>query len=319
MTLLLTGCAGFIGSHVTAALLERGESVVGVDNLNDYYDPSWKQHNLDRLQHQSFSFNEIDIRDKAALNGLFEEHEFDAVVHLAARAGVRPSIQDPELYIDVNVNGTLALLELLRHHEVPRLVAASSSSVYGNQRKTPFSESDPCNEPISPYAASKKSLEMLCHTYAHLHSIQTTCLRFFTVYGPHGRPDMAPYLFTEAIFTGKEITKFGDGSSKRDYTYIDDIVSGVLGAIDNPKPFEIYNLGNNEPVTLNHFLELLQDIIGKEANIIQYPEQPGDVDLTYADINKAQRDLDYAPRTSFRDGLTEFVKWFREHRLDQKA
>ncbi len=318
MNILVTGCAGFIGSHVADALLQRGDSVIGVDNLNDYYSPAWKQQNLDRIEHDNFSFYKVDIRDKTALNEVFEQEEIDVVVHLAARAGVRPSIQQPQLYYEVNVMGTLNILELMHKHGIDRLVAASSSSVYGNQHKTPFSETDPCNEPISPYAATKKSLEMLCHTYAHLHDIQTSCLRFFTVYGPNGRSDMAPYLFTKAILTGGEITKFGDGTSKRDYTYIDDIVTGVLGAIDNPQPFEIYNLGNNTPVTLNHFLDLLQDIIGKEANITQYPEQPGDVDMTYADIDKAQRDLGYEPRTSFRKGLEQFVAWFRTHRLAEE-
>ena len=314
--ILITGCAGFIGSHATQALLKQGYEVVGLDNLNDYYNPAWKQANLDQFSNQAqFKFIKADITDLAALKQIFQDHRFDKILHLAARAGVRPSIEQPLLYQKVNVEGTLNLLEMAREHQIPHFISASSSSVYGNQPKVPFSETDPVNEPISPYAATKKAGEMLCYTYSHLYGIKTSCLRFFTVYGPAGRPDMAPYLFTEAILQGKPINKFGDGSTKRDYTYIDDIVDGIMAVVAKPFKFEIFNLGNNTPVSLNEFIALLEEIIGKKALINQLSMQPGDVNTTYADISKAQQLLGYEPRTSFKDGLTKFVKWYKTHRL----
>ncbi len=317
MHLLVTGVAGFIGSHVAETLLQRGDTVTGIDNLNDYYSPEWKQANIDRLaQHEHFTFQQLDFSEQTELEPLFAHNAFDCIVHLGARAGVRPSIADPLLYEKTNVQGTLHILEAMHQHGVKQIVAASSSSVYGNQTKVPFSETDPANAPISPYAACKKALEMYCHTYAHLYDIQATCLRFFTVYGPNGRPDMAPYLFTEAIFQGKPIKKFGTGETKRDYTFIDDIVDGVLGAIDHPKPFAIYNLGNHTPVSLNEFIATLEEIIGKKAVIDQYPMQPGDVEITYADVSAAQQDLGYEPKTPFATGLRKFVEWYRENRLN---
>jgi UDP-glucuronate 4-epimerase len=318
--ILVTGCAGFIGSNTTKQLLKQGHEVIGVDNLNHYYNPVWKRANLKEFKDEAnFTFHQLDITDQEALEKIFKKQEktgqkIDKILHLAARAGVRPSIEQPKLYQKVNIRGTLNLLELAKEFMVPHFVFASSSSVYGNQKKVPFSETDPVNNPISPYAATKKAGEMLCHTYAHLFGIKMTCLRFFTVYGPKGRPDMAPYLFTEAIIKGETINKFGDGTSRRDYTYIDDIVQGIKAALKQPFEFEIINLGNNTPVTLNRFLDLLQEIIGKEAKINQMPMQPGDVDQTYADISKAQELLGFAPKTSFKQGLTKFVEWYQHNR-----
>jgi UDP-glucuronate 4-epimerase len=320
-TILVTGCAGFIGSHTTKALLKKGYRVIGVDNLNDYYNPKWKQQNLKQFEHEdNFTFYRLDITHQKDLEKVFkqaqeQEQKIDKIVHLAARAGVRPSIKQPLLYEKVNVGGTLNLLELAREYQVPHFIFASSSSVYGNQKKVPFSETDPVNQPVSPYAATKKAGEMLCYTYAHLYNIKTTCLRFFTVYGPAGRPDMAPYLFTKAILEGKLINKFGDGTTKRDYTYIDDIVAGILAVVKKQFEFEIFNLGNNQPVSLNEFIGLLEKITGKKAKINQMGMQPGDVEITYADIEKAQKLLGYEPRTSFKDGLTQFVQWYRMNRL----
>lgn len=319
--ILVTGCAGFIGSSTTSKLLKQGHTVIGIDNLNDYYNPVWKKENLKEFKHEAhFTFHQLDITDQKSLEKVFQEQvkkdqKIEKILHLAARAGVRPSIQQPFLYEKVNVLGTLNLLDLAKQYQVPQFVFASSSSVYGNQKKVPFSETDPVNKPISPYAATKKAGEMLCHTYAYLYGIKTTCLRFFTVYGPKGRPDMAPYLFTKAIINGETINQFGDGTTRRDYTYIDDIVQGILAALVKPFAFEIINLGNNTPVSLNEFLELLQEIIGKKAKIVKMPMQPGDVDQTYADIEKANKLLGYKPTTSFKQGLTKFVKWYREKRV----
>lgn len=321
MTILLTGCAGFIGSHTTKALLQKGYNVIGVDNLNDYYNPSWKQNNLNQLNHENnFTFSRLDITDQAALEQIFKQQQeqnepIQKIVHLAARAGVRASIEQPLLYQKVNVEGTLNLLELARKYQVVQFVFASTSSIYGAQKKIPFSETDPVNEPVSPYAATKKAAEMLCYTYSHLHQLKVTCLRFFTVYGPAGRPDMAPYLFTEALLKGKPINKFGDGSTKRDYTYIDDIVSGLVAAVEKPFAFEIINLGNNTPVSLNEFISTLEEITDKKAKINQMGMQTGDVPLTYANIDKAGKLLGYQPKTSLKEGLMKFVEWYRENRL----
>lgn len=317
MAILVTGCAGFIGSHVSRALLEAGESVIGIDNLNDYYNPAWKQENIDSLSDfGNFTFFKGDITDAAFLESITTDQPFTSIVHLAARAGVRPSIDQPALYTQVNVQGTLHLLDFAVKRGVPQFVFASSSSVYGNQTKVPFSESDPANDPISPYAATKKAGEMLCKTYAHLYGIQTTCLRFFTVYGPGGRPDMAPYLFTEALFNERPIHQFGDGSTQRDYTFIDDIVQGVVAAVRTPKPFAIYNLGNNQTVSLRDFITTLEGVSGITAQIVIEDPKPGDVPLTYADISKAQAELGYEPTTNIEAGLSQFVEWYREFRLE---
>ncbi len=321
-TILVTGCAGFIGSHTTQALLKQGYQVIGIDNLNNYYNPTWKKQNLERFNHEDhFTFNCLDIRNQDSLAQIFQDQKeqgqpIQKILHLAARAGVRPSIKDPLLYEEVNVRGTLNLLELARKYTVPHFIFASSSSVYGNQDKIPFSETDPVNEPVSPYAATKKAGEMLCHTYAHLYDINMTCLRFFTVYGSAGRPDMAPYLFTKAILNNEAINKFGDGTSQRDYTYIADIVAGITAAVKQEFKYEIFNLGNNTPVSLNEFITTLEEVIGKKAKINQMGMQPGDVNITYADISKAQKLLGYDPKTSFKEGLTKFVKWYRQERME---
>lgn len=316
MVILLTGVAGFIASHTAEKLLAEGHQVIGLDEVNDYYDVSWKQENLARLEkYPNFSFVKLDIRKLADLEPIFQKNQFDAIMNLAARAGVRPSITNPVLYEEVNAKGTLNLLELAKKYEITRFVLASSSSVYGNQTKVPFTETDQVNEPISPYAASKKSAEMYCHVYAHLYGIKTACLRFFTVYGPNGRPDMAPYLFTEAILSRKPIKKFGNGETKRDYTYIDDIVSGVVASLKLESQFEVINLGNNNPVSLNEFILTLEKITGLTMKLEQLPMQPGDVEVTYADISKAQKLLDYQPKTSFKKGMTKFIAWYKAQRI----
>lgn len=316
MSILITGCAGFIGSHLTRSLLTRGESVIGIDNLNDYYNPLWKQQNMaDFVSSQQFSFIQGDITDFSFLQQIQIDQPISAIIHLAARAGVRPSIQEPQLYVDVNIGGTTNLLEFAKLRGIPQFLFASSSSVYGNQSSAPFKEGDPANSPISPYAATKKAGEMLVQTYAHLYGIQSTCLRFFTVYGPGGRPDMAPYLFTKALFDGEPIRQFGDGTTQRDYTYIADIVQGVIAALDLPKPFAIYNLGNNQTVSLRDFIATLEEISGMTANIVQEDPKPGDVPLTYADITLAQNELGYQPSTDLATGLSHFVTWYSEHRM----
>ena len=318
-TILITGAAGFIGSNTAKKLLDQGKRVIGVDNLNDYYNQTWKKENIEELKKSPhFVFHQVDIRDLETLQGIAREEKINAIIHLAARAGVRPSIADPILYEEVNVRGTVNMLEIAKKFEIKQFVFASSSSVYGNQKKIPFSETDNVDNPISPYAATKKATELIAYTYSHLYEINTIGLRFFTVYGPAGRPDMAPYLFTEAILNDKAINKFGNGSSRRDYTYIDDIVAGVIAALDLDHPYEIINLGNNTPVSLNQFIETLEKITGKSMKINQMGMQPGDVDQTYADIAKAQELLAYDPKTSFEDGLRKFVEWYKENRLNSK-
>jgi UDP-glucuronate 4-epimerase len=315
MKILVTGCAGFIGSHVSEALLKRGDSVVGIDNLNDYYDVNFKKQNLEILKkHPCFTFYKEDICNYNAMKKIFDKQMPDKIVHLAARAGVRPSIENPFIYEEVNVKGTLNLLELAKEHKVKSFVSASSSSVYGNQKKVPFSETDNVDTPISPYAATKKAGELLCHAYHHLHNMKITCLRFFTVYGPRGRPDMAPYMFVRNMMAGTPIKKFGDGKSRRDYTFIADIVRGVIAAVDKELDFEIINLGNNKPVELNKFIGLVENLTGKKAIINNLPMQPGDVDTTYADIRKAKKLLGYNPSTSFEEGMKQLVEWYKENR-----
>lgn len=316
--IFLTGAAGFVGFHTAKKLLSDGYTVIGVDNLNDYYSPEWKRENLAELQRlENFTFAELDILDLPATKKLITTHQPEVIIHLAARAGVRPSIEQPLLYTQVNILGTQHIFEAAREQGIGRVVYASSSSVYGNQAKIPFSESDPCVEPISPYAATKRSTELLAHTYSHLFDLETIGLRFFTVYGPNGRPDMAPYLFTRALLTDQPITRFGDGSTARDYTYIDDIVAGVVACVtaELPRRAEIVNLGNNSPVPLREFIATLEEVTGKQAVIDQQPLQPGDVQQTYADISKAQKLLGYQPQTTLKEGLTRFVAWYKEHRL----
>ncbi len=312
MKTLITGGAGFIGSHTTAALLARGDQVVCLDNFNDYYRPARKRQNVAPfLDHPAYKLYQADIREAAALEKVFDQEDIDKVIHIAAMAGVRYSLQHPDLYAQVNVEGTINVLECARRHQVANFVLASSSSVYGARSKAPFREDDPVSQPISPYAATKRAAELITYTYHYLYGLRCTSLRFFTVYGPRGRPDMAPYLFARWIFEGRELTMFGDGSSRRDYTYIDDIVAGVVAALDADLSFEIINLGNSQTITLRHFIAVVEEAVGKKARIVQVPNQPGDVPLTCADVSKARRLLGYKPRTDTREGMARFVEWYR--------
>jgi len=313
---LVTGGAGFIGSHLCEALLRSGLSVAIVDSLDDFYNPERKRNNLAGIRRTGdFKFFEVDIRDHPRLRDAVREAQPDAVIHLAARAGVRPSIENPVLYEQVNVLGTVNLLEIIRELCVPRFVFGSSSSVYGVANRVPFAEDDPAVNPISPYAATKRSGELISYTYAHLFGITAICLRFFTVYGPRQRPDLAIHKFTALMEAGKPIPVFGDGSMGRDYTYVDDIVAGVIAALDfEPSagvPFEIFNLGNSRPVKLHELVSHLEAATGKKAVRNQQPLQPGDVPLTWADVEKSGRLLGYRPQTPFEEGLSKFVAWYR--------
>ena len=308
---LVTGGAGFIGSHLIDRLLDKGHDVVSLDDFNDFYDPAIKRANVrSHLQHARYRLIEADIRNTECLSKVFSDYSVEKVVHLAARAGVRPSLKHPLLYEDVNIKATMYLLELARRHGVKQFVFASSSSVYGANTKVPFSEDDRIDRTVSPYAATKYAGELMCHTYHHLYGIPTTCLRFFTVYGPRQRPEMAIHKFTRAIYEGKPIPFFGDGSTARDYTYINDIIQGVLAAIDRPFPFEVFNLGESSTVTLKQLVELLEEVSGRKALIDYLPSQPGDVEITYADVSKAKTLLGYRPSTSIREGLAKFIEWF---------
>jgi UDP-glucuronate 4-epimerase len=310
--ILVTGGAGFIGSHTTQALLDRGDEVVCLDNFNDYYSPARKYANVAPfLDRSGYTLIEGDVRDRDTLETLVSAHKPERIAHIAAMAGVRYSLQHPDLYEEVNVRGTLNVLEVARQHEIKDIVFASTSSIYGSRQKVPFSEDDRVDWPVSPYAATKRACELMGYTYHHLYDINFTALRFFTVYGPRGRPDMAAWLFTEAVFRGTALKMFGDGSSSRDYTYIDDIVQGVLAAIDKPMGYEIINLGNNHTIYLRDFVDMVQEFVGTAANIVHRPMPPGDVPRTCADISKAQRLLGYDPRTPFVEGLKKFVDWYR--------
>lgn len=302
MKVLVTGCAGFIGSHTCEYLLKRGDEILGIDNLNDYYDIERKKENLEVLnKYENFEFKKEDIRTTKVI----EEWKPDKICHLASMAGVRYSIEHPKLYVDVNINGFINILEQARKVGVKQIVYASSSSVYGLNKKRPFSESDAIETPNSPYACSKMAMELYAKTYHQLYNLNLIGLRFFTVYGPRGRPDMAPYKFLKAIKDGTKFYKYGDGTSLRDYTYVSDIVSGVVLALDNKKKLkcEVYNLGNSSPVSLNEFIELCEKVVGKKANYEQIGNQLGDVPHTYADITKAKRDLYYEPKVKLEDGL----------------
>jgi UDP-glucuronate 4-epimerase len=317
LSLLVTGAAGFIGSHLTERLLGRGHDVVGLDLFDDFYDPRIKEANLAAARsHRSFREIRGDIRDPRVLSSLPDD--IDAVVHLAARAGVRPSIQQPQLYASVNVDGTVALLELARQRGIRSFVFASSSSVYGDNEKVPFSESDPVDHPISPYAATKKAGELICHTYHHLYGLGTVALRFFTAYGPRQRPDLAIHKFARLMAERRPLPVFGDGSTARDYTYIEDIVEGVTGALDylaaNPAAYEVVNLGESRTVTLTEMIRVLADEMGIEPVLERLPPQPGDVRRTFADITKARRLLGYDPVTEFREGIRRFLRWLEEDR-----
>ncbi len=310
--IVVTGGAGFIGSHLCEALLRDGHSVIALDCFDDFYDPAIKRRNLtNAMAYSHFMLVEGDIRDQPCVFDTID-HETDVVVHLAARAGVRPSIVRPLLYQDVNVRGTLNVLEACRKVSGCKLIVASSSSVYGNRKEVPFRETDTVDDPISPYAATKKCCELLCHTYHHLYDFPIACLRFFTVYGPRQRPDLAIHKFARLIEAGEPIPVFGDGSMMRDYTYIDDIIQGVKCAIDRINGFRVYNLGESQPVALRDLILELEKALGKKAIIDHQPMQPGDVERTYADISRAREELGYNPSTDIETGLARFVAWLRE-------
>ena len=311
---LVTGGAGFIGSHLVDRLLSTDTtSITVVDDFNDFYEPSIKRENIsEHLKDSRYIVHEIDIRDRAALEQLFKESSFDCIVHLAARAGVRPSLSEPQLYTETNINGTLNLLELARNYNVEQFVFGSSSSVYGINAHVPFSENDPIRQPISPYAATKAAGELLCHTYSHLYGLRCVCLRFFTVYGPRQRPDLAIHKFARLISQRKPIPVFGDGTTRRDYTYVDDIIDGVIAATNyTATNYDIFNLGESRTVELNELISLLEKELDMSAIIDRQPSQPGDVPQTFADISKARATLHYDPKTQIEQGLRRFVEWFR--------
>ncbi|MDC1191210.1 NAD-dependent epimerase [Gammaproteobacteria bacterium] len=332
MKILVTGAAGFIGSHLSNSLLNRGNTVFGIDNLNDYYDVSLKKSRLENLiKNDLFTFLEIDIANKKAIDDIFKNYKFDKVVNLAAQAGVRYSIKNPHAYIESNILGFMNILEGCRHNEVKHLVYASSSSVYGANETMPFSVHDNVDHPLSLYAATKKSNELMAHTYSHLYELPTSGLRFFTVYGPWGRPDMALFMFTKAILEDKPIDVFNHGNMMRDFTYVDDIVNGIERVLDrnaesnkhwsgkNPDPgtsrapWKIYNIGNSDPIKLMDFIKAIEVSTGKKAIINKMPMQPGDVPATYADILTLKEDVGYEPSTSINEGVAIFVKWYREY------
>lgn len=314
MAILVTGGAGFIGSHVCDALLGKGHSVICVDDFNDYYSPKIKENNIKAcLKNARFCLYQEDIRNFDKVKRIFKERKIHKIIHLAARTGVRASVKAPLLYAQVNIGGTLNLLELAKQFGVKDFIFGSSSSVYGLNKNIPFSEEND-TLPISPYAATKKAGEQLCYCYHHLYGMNVICLRFFTVYGPRGRPDMAMYKFTKLISEDEEIEMFGDGTSKRDYTYITDIVSGILSALDKNLGFEIINLGNNQAVELRYFISLIEKELGKKARIKRMPMQKGDVPLTYADISKAKRILGYEPKVGIKEGVKRFVEWFKNEK-----
>ncbi|MBS1270840.1 MAG: UDP-N-acetylglucosamine 4-epimerase [Gammaproteobacteria bacterium] len=332
MPTLVTGAAGFIGAAFSRRLLERGEEVVGVDNLNDYYDVSLKQARLARLESQpGFHFEKLDIADRQAVAELFARHRFERVMHLAAQAGVRYSLERPDVYIDSNLVGFGNILEGCRHTGVAHLAFASSSSVYGANSKLPFSERDNVDHPISLYAATKKANELMAHTYAHLYGLPVTGLRFFTVYGPWGRPDMALFKFTQGILSGEPIPVYNRGEMIRDFTYIDDIVEGMVRVLDRPAepnpewrganpdpatsaaPYRVYNIGNNRPVQLMHYIKVLEQCLGKQANLDLLPMQDGDVPATAADVTALETDLGYRPSVTVGEGVARFVEWYMDY------
>ena len=323
--ILVTGAAGFIGFHVARRLLAEGRAVVGLDNINDYYDPALKQARLEILRGtHGFAFEQIDLADRAAMGRLFSRHRFARVVHLAAQAGVRYSIENPHAYADANLEGFVNVLEGCRRHGCGHLVYASSSSVYGANTKQPFSVSDMTDRPISLYAATKKANELMAHSYSHLYRLPVTGLRFFTIYGPWGRPDMAVFLFTKAIVEGSPIRLFNHGKMRRDFTFVDDVTQAVIRLIDQPAqaggdgaaPAKVYNVGNNHPEELTHVVSVLERELGRTAVTEMLPMQPGDVTETFADVTELMRDTGFRPQTSIEDGLSRFVAWYRDyHRI----
>ncbi len=319
MKILLTGAAGFIGSHFAESLLERGHEVVSVDNFNPFYDPSMKERNILEIKLKGkgrFIDERGDILNRKFLESVFKTHRPELVVHLAAMAGVRPSIASPLTYEKVNVHGTMNLLEAMKAHGLNKMIFASSSSVYGNNPKVPFSEDDNVDYPISPYAATKKAGELICYTYHHLYRFTIVALRFFTVYGPRQRPEMAIHKFTRLIDKGEPIPMFGDGTSKRDYTYISDIIDGMLKAMEIQEGFHLYNLGESRTTSLIDLIHLIENALGKKARIQPLPPQPGDVNITYADISRAQRDLGYQPHITMEEGIQQFVRWYLDFMKD---
>ncbi len=332
MKVLVTGAAGFIGMHCIERLLARGDQVVGIDNLNDYYDVTLKESRLARIaDHAAFRFHRVSIEDKEAMAGIFAEEKPDRVIHLAAQAGVRYSLENPHAYIDANLQGFMNILEGCRHNDVAHLAYASSSSVYGGNAQMPFSEHHSVDHPVSLYAATKKANELMAHTYSHLYSLPTTGLRFFTVYGPWGRPDMAPFLFTDAIRNRRPIDVFNQGVMVRDFTYIDDIVEGVIRILDRPAqgnsdwnsdqpdpgtsraPWRVYNIGNNSPVELMDYIDALERSLGKKAKVEYLPLQPGDVPDTYADVEDLVQQFCYKPSTPISQGISSFVAWYHDY------
>jgi UDP-glucuronate 4-epimerase len=314
MRILVTGVAGFIGMHCAQRLLERGDQVVGIDNLSTYYSVQLKKDRLARLKHPRFEFRRVDIADAGELNKVFEKQKPDAVLHLAAQAGVRYSLENPQSYVQANLVGFANVLEACRHHRPGHLVFASSSSVYGSNPNLPWSESHNVDHPVSLYAATKKSNELMAHVYNHVYGLHATGLRFFTVYGPWGRPDMSMMLFATAIMQGKPIQVFNHGNMQRDFTYIDDIVEGTIRVLDKPAPYAIYNIGNHQPVALLDYIAALERALGKEAKLDMQPMQPGDVKATYADTTALQKAVGFAPSTPLATGLARFAEWFKSYR-----
>ncbi|MBS8265420.1 NAD-dependent epimerase [Mesobacillus boroniphilus] len=336
MSIVVTGAAGFIGFHLSKRLLSLGYHVIGIDNLNEYYDVALKKERLKLLEtNANFTFHKIDLANRGGIHSIFKNNSIDIVINLAAQAGVRYSLTHPHSYVHSNLLGFLNILEACRQFPVEHLIYASSSSIYGANTKIPFSEKDPADHPVSLYAASKKANELMAHTYSHLYDIPSTGLRFFTVYGPWGRPDMAYYSFTKDIIEGKPIKVFNHGDMSRDFTYIDDIVEGIVKLLHQPPkqqdgwnrakpepnssyaPFKIYNIGNNNPVKLLDFIQTLEEKIGQKAKVVFLPMQPGDVKTTYADITDLQRDVGFSPSTALEKGLESFVDWYKEYHLKQ--
>ena len=314
--ILVTGGAGFIGSHLCERLLTDGVKVICLDNFDSFYDPNIKIRNVERVKKKSPELFELvtgDIRNPEHLKGIFQENQIDFVVHLAARAGVRPSISDPLLYQDVNIRGTIVLLESCKAHGIKNFIFASSSSVYGENQRVPFTEKDLDIQPISPYGATKRAGELLCYSYHHLYGMNIACLRIFTAYGPRQRPEMAIHKFARLIDRGERIPIYGDGSSRRDYTYIDDLIDGILGVIRYHKGFEIYNLGESQTTSLKELIRLIEEALGKKATVEMLDPQPGDVSVTYADITKAKRMLKYQPEVKMEEGIKRFVEWYKKN------
>lgn len=317
MKVLVTGAAGFIGSHLAEKLARRGDEVVGLDNFNDYYDPARKRANEQRLlQYDNFRMIEADIRDRKGIAAIFGREKFESVAHLAALAGVRNAVKYPDLYVQVDYNGTQNLMDAARDNDLGNFVFASTSSVYGATKQIPFVETEPCDRPLQPYAAAKRAAEMLGFTYHHLFDLNFTAIRFFTVYGPAGRPDMMAYLLADSICKGREIPLYNGGEMWRDWTFVDDITDGVVAALDRPLGYEVVNVGRGEPVLLNEFVQIMEELAGDKANLREAPKLAADVVRTFADVSKARRLLDYDPQVSVREGVRRFWEWYQANEVD---